>query len=94
MFLHDKIFQSFADLAQMIRKGDQHIINYFAHALKEWRKARKLSIRELAAISEIDHAMIGKYEQGLTNPTLTTIYRLSQALDIDSSELIPPKKKA
>jgi len=55
----------------MIRKGDQHIINYFGQALKKWRKARKLSIRELAAIFESDHAMIGKYKQGLTNPTLT-----------------------
>lgn len=93
MFLHDKISLLFADLAQMIRKGDQHIINYFAHALKKWRKARKLSIRELAAIAEIDHAMIGKYEQGLTNPTLTTICRLAESLEIDPSELIPPKKK-
>jgi transcriptional regulator with XRE-family HTH domain len=77
----------------MIRKGDQHIINHFAQALKKWRKARKMSIRELAAISEIDHAMIGKYEQVLTNPTLTTICRLSDALEIDPTELIPPKKK-
>jgi transcriptional regulator with XRE-family HTH domain len=93
VFLHDNIFLLFADLAKMIRKGDQHIINHFAHAIKKWRKARKLSIRDLAAISGIDHAMIGKYEQGLTNPTLTTICRLSDALEIDPSELIPPKKK-
>ena len=82
----------FADLAIMIRKGDQHIINYFGRAIKKWRRAKKLSIRELAAISEIDHAMIGKYEQGLTNPTLTTICRLSEALEIEPSDLIPPRK--
>jgi len=93
VLLHYNIFQPFADLAHMIRKGDQHIINYFGQALKKWRKARKLSIRELAAISEIDHAMIGKYEQGLTNPTLTTLCRLAESLEIDPSELIPPKKK-
>jgi transcriptional regulator with XRE-family HTH domain len=77
----------------MIRKGDQHIINYFGQALKKARKGRKLSIRDLAAISDIDHAMIGKYEQGLTNPTLTTICRLAEALEIDPSELVPSKKK-
>jgi transcriptional regulator with XRE-family HTH domain len=47
-----------------------------------------MSIRDLAAVSEIDHAMIGKYEQGLTNPTLTTIHRLAAALRIDPVELL------
>ena len=53
----------------------------------------KLSLRAFAALAGIDHAMIDRYEKGLTNPSLTTIARLAEALEIEPADLLQDKKK-
>ncbi|MDR3711632.1 MAG: helix-turn-helix transcriptional regulator [Puia sp.] len=72
----------------MIRPGDQIIITEFGARLKNFRKARKLSLRGFAAIADMDFAQIDKMEKGETNPTLTTLLRLAEALQADPNELI------
>lgn len=50
-------------------------------------------MREFAAIADIDHAMIDRYERGVTNPSLTTVARLAEALEIEPADLLQDKKK-
>jgi transcriptional regulator with XRE-family HTH domain len=37
--------------------------------------------------------MIDRYERGITNPSLTTIAKLAEALEIEPYELIMEKKR-
>jgi transcriptional regulator with XRE-family HTH domain len=72
----------------MARK-DAHKINIdFGNNLKRRRLEMGLSIREFAALSGIDHAMINKYERGESSPTLTTLAKIASAFQIEPFELL------
>ncbi len=77
----------------MARKNDHKILVLFGHNLKKRRMAKGLSLRQFAALADIDHAMIDRYERGITNPSLTTIAKLAEALEIEPAELLLDKKK-
>ena len=93
MILHYNILTDFRHLADVIRKNDRRILLSFGNNLKRHRKAKKLSLRQFAAIADIDHAMIDRYERGVTNPSLTTIGRLAEALEIEPADLLQRKEK-
>jgi transcriptional regulator with XRE-family HTH domain len=93
VILHYNILPDFRHLAGMIRKNDRRILISFGNNLKRQRKARGLSLRQFAAIADIDHAMIDRYERGITNPSLTTISRLAEALEVEPADLLVDKKK-
>ena len=93
MILHYKTLRVFRHLAAMIRKNDHRILVSFGNNLKRHRKAKGLSLRQFAALADIDHAMIDRYERGVTNPSLTTIAKLAEALEIEPFELLQDKKK-
>jgi transcriptional regulator with XRE-family HTH domain len=76
----------------MPRKNDHKILIAFGNNLKRHRKSKGLSLRQFAALADIDHAMIDRYERGVTNPSLTTIARLAEALEIEAADLLEKKK--
>lgn len=67
---------------------DEKILRRFGNNLKTIRKTRKLSLRKLADIADVDFSQIHRIEKGESNPTLTMIFALAEALDIKPSELI------
>jgi transcriptional regulator with XRE-family HTH domain len=44
------------------------------------RKAQKLTLRQLAALSEVDHTMISRIERGLVDPSPRVVKALTEAL--------------
>ncbi|MDU5947482.1 MAG: helix-turn-helix transcriptional regulator [Paenibacillus macerans] len=60
----------------------------FAKVLKSLRVAKKLSQEELAFRSSLDRTYISMLERGIYQPTLTTIFELSKALNTTPSEMI------
>lgn len=64
------------------------IENIFAKVLKEARTEKNISQEKLAELSNLDRTFISLLERGLRQPTLSTIFKLSYALDIGPSELI------
>ena len=76
----------------MPRKNDHKILTTFGNNLKRHRKAKGYSLRQFAALADIDHAMVDRYERGVTNPSLTTIAKLAEALEIDACDLISSKR--
>lgn len=52
------------------------------------RKEKKLSLRKLADIADVDFSQIHRIEKGESNPTLTMIVTLAEALDVTIEELI------
>jgi transcriptional regulator with XRE-family HTH domain len=55
--------------------------------LVEVRRSRLLSMRELAAKSGVSLKTISDIELGRTNPALSTIRKLSDALGVDPMEV-------
>lgn len=60
----------------------------FAKVLKSMRILRKMSQEELAFRSDLDRTYISMLERGIHQPTISTLFALSQALKIKPSEMI------
>ena len=56
--------------------------------LREERERRGLSKYAIAKISGLSQPMIGYVERGLRNPTLETVLRIADALDLDFADLV------
>jgi transcriptional regulator with XRE-family HTH domain len=64
------------------------IVLSFAKVLKSMRIMKKMSQEELAFRSELDRTYISMLERGVHQPTITTLFALSRALNIKPSEMI------
>ena len=60
----------------------------FGDALREVRTERGLSQEKLALESKYHRTYIGMLERGLQNPTLRTIVRLAEILEVPPSEIV------
>jgi transcriptional regulator with XRE-family HTH domain len=59
-----------------------------ARAVREVRHTRNLSQRQLALRMQVPRTYISKIENGKAVPTLSSLDRLAQALDVDICELL------
>jgi len=64
------------------------IIKVFGQVLRELRIEKKISQEKLAEYCELDRTYISLLERGLRQPTLTTLFRISKALDLKPSEMV------
>jgi transcriptional regulator with XRE-family HTH domain len=64
------------------------IVEIFAEVLKELRTEKGISQEELAFGSGLDRTFISLLERGKRQPTLSTIYKISEALKVSPIELI------
>jgi len=60
----------------------------FGIVLHDLRKESKLSQEKLAELAGYDRTYISLLERGLRQPTITTIFELSKALNISASTII------
>src|SRR5258708_40225187 len=60
----------------------------FGKTIQRLRKAYNLSLSELAEQSGVAKSIISQIERNETNPTLATVWRLSQALDISIERVL------
>ncbi len=59
----------------------------YMRTLREWRAARLLTIRDLAAKANVANQTIVQIEHGRISPRLSTMRRLSEALDVGPAEI-------
>ena len=52
------------------------------------RESKGISQQTLAAICNFEKTNMSRIEAGRTNPTISTLYKISQALDVTISELV------
>lgn len=64
----------------------------FGKRIREIRKAKGISQENLALIAQIDRSYMGKIERGEFNLTLSKIYQLSEALEVEITEFFIPSK--
>lgn len=63
--------------------------------LRAWRAARGLSQRALAEKAGVGSVLVARLELGQTDPRLTTLRRLAEALNLTVGELVDsPTKRA
>lgn len=60
----------------------------FGETVRRLRLQRGLSQDEFAAVADLHRTYVGGIERGERNPTLTSIYRIAQALGVTPSELL------
>lgn len=56
--------------------------------IRELRESKGISQQNLAAVCNFEKANLSRIEAGRTNPTVSTLYKISQALGITISELV------
>ncbi len=74
----------------MAVKSDK-FLKEFGKNLRKLREAKGLSTRQFAYEADISHSSVGRLEAGLSNPSLTTLLKIANALEIDLNKLVPGK---
>jgi transcriptional regulator with XRE-family HTH domain len=73
--------------ADAILRKERAFLTALGRQVRGLRRARGLTQAELAEHAGIGMKYVGKIERGRTNPTMSLMWRLSGALDVDPSEL-------
>ena len=72
----------------MLTKVCIMIVHVFSKVLRELRVKNNLSQEKLAELCDLDRTYISLLERGLRQPTLSTLFKLSSALDTKPSKFI------
>ncbi len=76
------------DRQRTLDLGAQALSGHLGKTIQRLRKAYNLSLSELAEQSGVAKSIISQIERNETNPTLATIWRLSQALDVSIERVL------
>ena len=76
------------DRQRTLEVGAQALSGQLGKTVQRLRKAYNLSLSELAEQSGVAKSIISQIERNETNPTLATIWRLSQALDVSIERVL------
>ncbi|MFG1296024.1 MULTISPECIES: helix-turn-helix domain-containing protein [Xanthobacter] len=74
--------------ASPLESGAQAITGQLGKTIQRLRKAYNLSLSDLAEQSGVAKSIISQIERNETNPTLATVWRLSQALDMSVERVL------
>jgi transcriptional regulator with XRE-family HTH domain len=70
------------------RKNPAPRLAAFGAAVRDLRERRELSQENLGFEAELDRTYVSGIERGVRNPTLTTIWKLAEALGVTPSRLL------
>lgn len=82
------------DKPREFESGAQALSGQLGKTIQRLRKAYNLSLSELAEQSGVAKSIISQIERNETNPTLATIWRLSQALDVSIERFLVSSDEA
>ncbi|BBE17855.1 hypothetical protein AQPE_2014 [Aquipluma nitroreducens] len=68
--------------------NSDQILKKIGSRIKEIREAKGVSQQDLASICNFEKANMSRIEAGRTNFTISTLYKISHALEITISELV------
>lgn len=66
----------------------QAVLRDITHRIKEIRRAKKLTVQEVAYRCNIERSNLSRIEAGRTNVTIKTLCLICNALDIKISDII------
>ena len=76
------------DKAKALEAGAFALSGQLGRAVMRLRKAHSMSLSELSDHSGVAKSIISQIERNETNPTLATIWRLAQALDVSIERVL------
>ena len=76
------------DKVKTLETGAAALSNQLGKTVQRLRKAYNLSLSDLSEQSGVAKSIISQIERNETNPTLATIWRLSQALDVSIERVL------
>ena len=76
------------DKVKALEAGAQALSGQLGKTVQRLRKAYNLSLSELSEHSGVAKSIISQIERNETNPTLATIWRLAQALDVSIERVL------
>ncbi len=76
------------DKVKVLEAGALALSSQLGKTVQRLRKAYNLSLSELSEQSGVAKSIISQIERNETNPTLATIWRLSQALDVSIERVL------
>ncbi len=76
------------DKAKVLEAGAIAVSSQLGKTVQRLRKAYSLSLSELSEQSGVAKSIISQIERNETNPTLATIWRLAQALDVSIDRVL------
>ncbi len=76
-----------ADESAMTDETDD-ILNRLPARLKEARRAQGLSLEAVANLSGVSRSMVSQIERGESSPTISTLWNLTRALQVDFAGLL------
>ena len=68
--------------------NEKNLILKIGQKIKEIRLSKSMTLDDLAAASNMDNSSVAGLESGNTNPTIRTLYKISQGLKIKLKELV------
>lgn len=68
--------------------NEKNLILKIGQKIKEIRLSKSMTLDDLAAASNMDNSNVARLESGNTNPTIRTLYKISQGLKIKLKELV------
>jgi transcriptional regulator with XRE-family HTH domain len=72
----------------MVSDSDKGILLQFGKRLKALRQSKKLTLRKMAQLCNIEYADIQRYETGKVNITLLSLAELAKALEVEPKDLL------
>ena len=76
------------DKAKALEAGATALSGQLGRTVQRLRKAYNLSLSELSEQAGVAKSIISQIERNETNPTLATIWRLAQALDVSIDKVL------
>ncbi|EPW71934.1 XRE family transcriptional regulator [Streptococcus agalactiae] len=73
--------------------NDKELALYIGSKIKELRKNKGLTQKELAILVNMGDTTIANYEKGFRTPKKNTLFKLANALSVTIDELFPPINK-
>lgn len=77
-----------------LNKSYKAVCSRVAQLLREEREKRPMSMNLLAERAGLSQQMVSYVERGMRNPTLETLLRMADALEIDLEDLIRRAKES
>lgn len=72
---------------------EKEITRFVGARIKEYRKNKKLSQKELGELIGVKHNTISSYESGNNEPVHSVLYKIANALDVSINDFFPHAKE-
>jgi DNA-binding XRE family transcriptional regulator len=86
------IFFKIAHLSILMSNQTNKILKDFGKKLQKLRIEKGFSTRKFAYEADISPSSLGRLEAGLSNPSLTTLLKIAEALEVDLNTLTSAAK--